>query len=144
MINTFSHTERCASFKKRFLTACALLLLVLIVSHCRIVTGLFYCHSVPCTLSSLTELLGVCGVLMLVPQVGKKLYFLFTLLGCSINFVILNTVITFFYYLVFTPIALLLRLAGKNAISLKFSREKGSNWHEHKQVKELKQYLKQY
>ena len=139
MINTFSHTERCASFKKRFLTTCALLLLS---------GAVFYLADTPQKQTVPGEILlalpGICGVLMLVPQVGKKLYFLFTLLGCSINFVILNTVITFFYYLVLTPIALLLRLAGKNAISLKFSREKGSNWHEHKQVKELKQYLKQY
>lgn len=139
MINTFSHTERCASFKKRALTACALLLLSGVLFY-------FADTSKEQTIPKQFFLVlpGVCGVLMLVPLAGKKLYFLFTLLGCSINFVILNTVLALFYYLVFTPIALLLRLSGKNAISLKFSRDKRSNWHDHKQVKELKQYLKQY
>ena len=139
MINTFSHTERCAPFKKRAAAACVLLLLsaVLFYFSDRTQTEVLRKYILP-------ALPGVCGIVMLVPRAGVKLYFLFTFLGCAINFVLLNTLVALFFYLVFTPLALVLRLSGKNAVSLKLSRDRVSNWHEHKQVKELKQYVKQY
>lgn len=139
MINTFAHIEKNASLKKRGISALVML----------IVSALFFYWSISSeTVGNMTFILSLVwlsvSILLLLPLAGEKIYFCFTVVGGVISFIILNTVMLLFFYLFFTPLGLILRLLGKNQVSLKVSPGLTSNWHNHQQTKELKQYLKQY
>lgn len=132
MINTFSNVEKSASFVKRAVPA----FLILAVA-----SWLLILHRISGTA------LCVCAVVsgaLLVPYTGKKIFFLLSLFAASVGFLLLNTLTILFYYCIFTPLALMLRLFKKNQISLKNDPEATTAWQDHAPVEELKQYMKQY
>ena len=139
MINTFSHIENEAPLKKRAFSALIMLILSAVLFWCARRNGAADWRGL-----IFPAVWAFLGIVLMLPFVGKKVFFVFTLLAAGIGFVLLNTVTLCFYYLLFTPLALALRLAGKNLISQKPDRNKKSNWQDHRPVKELEQYLKQY
>ena len=139
MINTFSHIEKDAPLKKRALSASVMLILSAVLFWWARRNGAADWHGF-----IFPVIWAFLGIALLLPFAGKKVFFMFTLLAAGIGFVILNTAALSFYYLLFTPLALVLRLAGKNQIARKPGRGRKSNWQDHRPVKELEQYLKQY
>lgn len=93
--------------------------------------------------------LGVIGlavgiVLWLLPQIAKPFYIAWYFLGCCIGIVVGNVVFAAFYYLVLTPMGLVMRLAGHDPLPRKFDRSALSYWQEAEKNIDLKRYYRQF
>lgn len=136
MINTFSHIKRNSTFVQRVLPAIFLLAAAAVI---------FWYHGANIKVPAPAVLVfAAAGLALLLPFVGQKVFFLITLIGSLIGFILLNSMVVCFYYLLFTPLAFSLRLLRKNQISLKSSNEKDTFWQDHTPVQELTRYMKQY
>lgn len=93
--------------------------------------------------------LGVIGlavgvVLWLLPQIAKPLYVAWYFLACCLGFVISNLLFTLFFYLVFTPFGLLLRLRHQKPIKKGFDKSRSSYWRDAEKAVDLKRYYRQF
>lgn len=75
---------------------------------------------------------------------GRLCYWVIYGTSCSIGLLISNILLIAFYYLFFTPIALVVRLStGRDPLKLK-KPTGNSNWNKYNSNVELKRYFKQY
>ncbi len=92
-------------------------------------------------------LIGIGLVVFILTRIPGRaalpVYRLWFAVGASIGIVISNLFLIIFYYLFFTPLALALRLAGRDPLKLK-KPTRNTNWQEHRQIKDLERYFKQY
>lgn len=93
--------------------------------------------------------LGVCGataglIFWALPRISRPFYVIWYFIACCIGIVVANVLMAGFYYLVFTPIALLRRLAGKPALSRRFERGTATYWKDTKPVTDAKRYYRQF
>ena len=87
----------------------------------------------------------LCGaILILIPISGKKIFYIISIITAAINYIFLNTLLIAFYYILFTPLALLIRIFSRQMISRKMDSKTKSMWEEYHTVSDLKQYFKQY
>lgn len=91
-------------------------------------------------LFAIVSLLG--ALVMLCPKYFKWLYLIWYFIAACIGTVISNLLLAGFYYLVFSPISLVMRLVGHNPLKLKRAPE-GSQWIDHKQPGDPGQYYRQ-
>jgi hypothetical protein len=73
------------------------------------------------------------GVLLLVlgllaPRSLKRPYVVWMTLAYALGLLVSTTILTVFFYLVVTPVALVARLCGKDFLSLKIDRQARSYW----------------
>ncbi len=80
---------------------------------------------------------------MVLPRWGRFLYALTTLISFPIGWVLSFLIMGVIYYLVLTPIGLLLRLAGRDALRLR-KRDEVSCWSDRPPAGEPSQYFRQY
>ncbi len=77
-------------------------------------------------------LLGIGLVLigggMIFPAYLKAVYQVWMGLAFAIGWIVSHSILIFFYYVIFTPIALLIQLTGKELLDIKFSSKKESYW----------------
>jgi hypothetical protein len=71
-------------------------------------------------------LLIVCG--FLVPKALKHVYIAWMSIAIVLGFVVSNVILTVFFFLVITPIALITRLLGKDFLALQIDREAPTYW----------------
>ena len=75
---------------------------------------------------------------------GRICYWIIYSISCSIGLFISNILLIVFYYLFFTPIALVVRLSTRRD-PLKLKKPTGNtNWNKYDSNVELKRYFKQY
>jgi hypothetical protein len=84
------------------------------------------------------------GVLWLVPQIALPFYVAWNGLGCCVGFVVSNTAVTAVYFLVVTPIGLLLRLCGRDPLRRRFERGRESYWEDAEKTGDAARYFRQY
>ncbi len=83
------------------------------------------------------------AVSYLAPAAARPLYLIWFFVAACIGIVVSNLILMLFFYLVFTPIALLMRLFGRDPLKLKKSPDL-SNWDSCKRKTDLKRYYRQY
>ena len=93
--------------------------------------------------------LGVIGlavgiVLWLVPQIAKPFYLVWYFIACCVGIVIGNTLFALFFYLVFTPLGLVLRLRSRPAVTKGFNKSQPSYWRAAEKSVALKRYYRQF
>lgn len=88
---------------------------------------------------------GFCVVLAAAaPAALRPLYVTLTAVTLPIGFVISHAVLAAVYYLVLTPIGLILRLIGWDPLCRRFDRDAKSYWVRHESVTDVKRYYRQF
>ena len=83
-------------------------------------------------------------VLWLVPQIAKPFYQAWYFIGCCIGFVVGNLLFTLFFYVVFTPLGLLLRLRRRGQVEKGFDKSRPTYWRDAEKSVDLKRYYRQF
>jgi multisubunit Na+/H+ antiporter MnhG subunit len=79
-----------------------------------------------------------------VPIVVKPVFILFLYIAHVLGWVMTRVILSVLFYLVITPIGLILKLFGKKFLDMKFFREKESYWIETGEEEGVKSYEIQY
>lgn len=74
---------------------------------------------------------------------ARPVYLLWFFVAACIGIVVSNLILIFFYYLIFSPLGLLMRLSGRDPLKLKKASQI-SNWDDRKRKIDLKRYYRQY
>lgn len=88
--------------------------------------------------------LGVGAVLWLIPRIARPFYMLWYFLGCCVGIVVGNVLFSVFYFLLLTPMGLVMRLAGRDPLRRKFDRSTPTYWQDAKKVVDPKRYYRQF
>jgi energy-converting hydrogenase Eha subunit A len=88
--------------------------------------------------------LAVGVILWLLPQIAKPFYVVWYFLGCCVGIVIGNVLFALFFFLVFTPLGLLLRLRKNKPIEKSFDKSRKSYWRDAEKTVDLKRYYRQF
>ena len=90
------------------------------------------------------------GVLMflltrIVPKLTLPVYYVWFFVSACIGIVVSNVILMIFFYLIFTPFAIGLKLAtGRDPLQLKRKADAKTYWLDCKKNKDQSRYLKQY
>jgi hypothetical protein len=77
--------------------------------------------------------------------IALPVYYIWFIIGASIGIVVSNILMTLFYYLLFTPLALTLKLLSRrDPLNLKKNSRLNSYWSQHEKSKDQLRYFKQY
>jgi hypothetical protein len=85
----------------------------------------------------------VLAVAALVPGLGRCVYLGVYVVSGAIGFLVSNVLLTLVYYLLFTPIGLVLRLVGKDPLRLR-ARAANSHWQPHGTREDERAYYRRY
>jgi hypothetical protein len=86
-----------------------------------------------------------CGTLAVVrPPMLRPLYLLLTLAGFPIGVVVGHLILAFVYYGVLTPIAVVFRVAGRDALKRTLDRTAGSYWIPRQSAGDARRYYRQF
>ena len=93
--------------------------------------------------------LGVIGlaagiILRLLPQIARPFYLAWYFIACCMGFVIGNLIFALFFYFIFTPLGLMLRLRKNQGITKGFDKSRNSYWREAEKQVDLKRYYRQF
>ena len=80
----------------------------------------------------------------LIPSLRKYIYLAFTYAAFPIGFVISHLILAFTYYLVITPIGLLMRLLGRDPMHRAFDRAAPTYWLPRTQSPDPSTYFRQF
>jgi hypothetical protein len=83
-------------------------------------------------------------ILWLRPQIARPFYVIWYFLACCLGFVIGNLLFALLFYLVFTPLGLLLRLRSRQPIEKGFAKSRKSYWRDAEKPVDLKRYYRQF
>ena len=78
------------------------------------------------------------------PPIRKPIYLAWIHLAVPIGWVISHVAMALIYYLVFTPIGLIMRLFGRDPMERRFDRSAASYWVEHNPAGEPGRYFRQF
>jgi len=93
----------------------------------------------------LVALSACCGLGAIAwPKAVRPIYIVMALVAFPIGFVISHVVLALVYYLVFTPIGLIMRLLGKDLMHRKIDPDANTYWTEHPQTTDMRRYHRQY
>jgi hypothetical protein len=81
---------------------------------------------------------------LLAPRALRPLHVLLTAISLPIGLVISHVLMALLYYGLFTPMALVFRLMGRDALERRFDREAASYWKKRKPVADSSQYYRQF
>jgi len=79
-----------------------------------------------------------------VPPFRRLLYLAWMYASYPIGWVMSHVVLGIVFYLVFTPIGLIMRLAGRDPMQRKFMENEGSYWKEHDPHQKPERYFRQF
>ena len=80
----------------------------------------------------------------LFPAIALPLYLVWHAFGASIGIVVSNLLLAATYYAVLTPIAVALRLAGRDPLSRRFEPRRSSYWEPAESVVDPARYFRQF
>lgn len=75
---------------------------------------------------------------------AMPIYYIWFIAGASIGIVVSNVLLAAFYYLIFTPIALLLKSRGRDILKIRKNPLQESYWIRIESRKDQRRYFKQY
>lgn len=78
------------------------------------------------------------------PALGRAIFLGWMQAAEPIGWTISTLLLAGVYYLVITPLGLMLRLAGRDPLERKIDRDADSYWHEHRPSQDAAAYFKQY
>jgi hypothetical protein len=97
------------------------------------------------TAAAVFWVIAAAGLVGLVaPGTLRPVYILWMAVALPIGWVISHLILLATYYLVFTPVGLLMRLVGYDPLNRRIDREAKSYWTQHDSGVETAQYFKQY
>lgn len=99
-------------------------------------------RTVPYALGGVGLALG--AVYYALPALRKPMYLAWMYLVFPIGFVVSLTLLALVFFVVLTPIALLLRLAGKDPLARRFDRSAGTYWTPRPPAPPAERYFRQY
>jgi hypothetical protein len=86
-----------------------------------------------------------CAVLAVAaPTVLRPLYLLLTVIGIPIGFVIAHLVMALVFFGVFTPIGLVFRIIGRDALERRFDRRASTYWVARRPAANKSRYFRQF
>jgi hypothetical protein len=89
--------------------------------------------------------IAVCFASYFIKPLSLPLYYVWFIAGASFGIVISNLLLALFFYLVFTPVGLVLRcLTGRDPLNLRPMKNQKSNWHDYGAKKPPVRYFKQF
>lgn len=88
--------------------------------------------------------LGAGLVFLAIGVLAKPFYLLWYFLACCIGIVISNVLFMGFFFLVVTPLGLLLRILGKRPIQTGFDKSAKTYWRDVERVTDVKRYFSQF
>lgn len=77
------------------------------------------------------------------PRAARIVYVVLSAVGMPIGFVVSFILLAAFYFLLLTPLALLFRLIGRDALNRRFERDSDSYWTPRKPAASLDRYFHQ-
>jgi len=108
--------------------------------------GYFYYHdpasSVARVVLAAALLVGVPG--LVVPAMMRPIYVTWMIAAFPIGWTVSHLLLGTIFYLVITPIGLLLRLLGHDPMNRRFDREATTYWNEHVTGKDPSRYFRQF
>jgi Saxitoxin biosynthesis operon protein SxtJ len=93
-------------------------------------------------LATLALTIGVIGLCW--PQAIRWIFVGWTVLAFPLGWLVSKLILGILYYGVFTPVALVFRLTGRDALALKRKPEASTYWQAKEQAKSPRQYFRQY
>lgn len=89
---------------------------------------------------------GVVGTLamLLIPGAAKRVYRVWMFAALPIGWTVSHIVLGIVFYLVFTPIGLVMRLVGKDPMQRGFDREANTYWRTRTSQRDMKRYFRQF
>jgi len=88
---------------------------------------------------------GISGLLSLVrPEWNRFLFIGMSLVAFPIGFVISHLILVLIYFGIMTPIGLLFRLIGRDALNRRLDRAAETYWIDRKPVKSVERYFRQF
>lgn len=88
--------------------------------------------------------LAVGVILWLVPQIARPFYVAWYFIGCCMGFVMGNILLVLFFFLIFTPLGLVLRLTRRKQFSKGFDKTKSSYWQDVTKQPKPEDYYRQF
>lgn len=101
-------------------------------------------ESLACWLAGIFSVVLVLGLLtVFLPKICRPIYYVWYFFGACIGFVVTNTILVVFFYCCFSVIAVLMRLTGRDPLTL--TRLKADTyWVPHRQPPSSARYYRQY
>ena len=81
---------------------------------------------------------------LVAPRALRPLHVLLTAISLPIGLVISHLLMALLYYGLFTPVALIFRIMGRDALERRFDPDAASYWTRRKPVTDRKQYFRQF
>lgn len=93
-------------------------------------------------LASVGVILSV--IAFIIPAVAQRLYVGWMIAAFPIGWTISHLLMGLIYYVLITPLGLLMRLFGRDSMGRKFQPERDSYWVPHEAPEDKQQYFRQY
>lgn len=84
------------------------------------------------------------AVFWVLPQIAKPFYIGWYFIACCMGIVVSNTLLAASYYLVMTPVGLIMRLMGHDPMRRKFDRQASTYWSDPETISDPDRYFRQY
>lgn len=81
------------------------------------------------------------SLVFLAPKYIKPVFVIFTKIGHAIGWVNTRIILMLIYFILITPIALIMRMLGKDPLNIKIDKNETSYWTKHANVKAAKEKL---
>ena len=86
--------------------------------------------------------IGVTG--LLIPRWMRLFYIVLSVVTFPIGWVVSHLILTVIYYLVFTPIALAMRVIGRDPLNRQWEPDRKSYWQPRSEITDIRRYYRQY
>jgi hypothetical protein len=80
----------------------------------------------------------------ILPQIAKPFYLVWFFVACCMGIVVSNFLIAAFYYLVLTPIGLIMRALGRDPMKRRFDRTAATYWTDAEKRVDPQRYFRQF
>ncbi len=87
---------------------------------------------------------GAGVILWLIPQIARPFYLAWFFLACCIGIVVSNALLAAFYYLVITPMGLVMRACGRDPMKRRFDRAASTYWRAADKTVDPRRYFRQF
>jgi len=84
------------------------------------------------------------AILWVLPQIARPFYLIWFFAACCIGIVVSNLLIAAFFYLIVTPIGLLMRILGRDPLQKRFDRSRTTYWRDVEKVVDGERYFRQF
>jgi hypothetical protein len=145
MMNPFAETNWNPDLRARKKFAVSLVIGFPIIAILFALVSYLKTHSVghfPIWLGGIGFVTGI--ILWLLPQIAKPFYLVWYFIACCMGIVVGNVLFALFFYLVFTPLGLCLRLRRNQPVTKGFDKTCKSYWRDAEKSVDSERYYRQF